>query len=79
MSTDKYTDSMPMNNFKRISEISCYNYNYYVGIDGDLLFALSDDDNTTEWWLIRGNDSIFIGYSYSDKGDLLEKRDTQYT
>lgn len=80
MRADKYTESMPMNNLERILAISHYNYNYYIGIGCDLLFASSDDDNTTEWWLINGkNNPIFIGYSYTDKGDLLEKRDTQYT
>lgn len=36
-----------------IPEISCYNNNYYH-YNGALLFGRSDDDNTTEWYLMRG-------------------------
>lgn len=70
---------MEMEKLKHLSEISHYNFNYYVGLDRDLLFALSDDDNTTEWFLISGIDHYFIGNSYTSEGDLLERLDARYT
>lgn len=75
----KYRNGMDMTNLKRLREISKYNSNYYVGIDNDLLFALSDDDNTTEWFLISGLNTYFIGNSYTSEGDLLERLAERHT
>ena len=75
----KYTQGLQMNQFKLIDKISSYNYNYYIGFDKDLLFALSDDDNTTEWWVISNLTFHYLGESYTSEGDLLnvfEKRCT---
>ncbi len=69
-----YTEGMNMLLFKHIKKISYYNHNYYIGLKGDLLFAKSDDDNTTEWYLIRGNNQpYYLGCSYVTGGDLLRK------
>ncbi len=70
---EKYTDGLCMEDFKVIREISRYNYNYYVGYDEDLLFSRSDDDNTTSWWLIRGESSFYIGESYTSQGEKLQR------
>lgn len=56
--------------FKHIKEISWYNHNYYVGlkrkgrITNDLVLGISDDDSTTEWYLIGSmNKPKLLGYS----------------
>jgi hypothetical protein len=47
-------DNVLVKDLKHIPEISCYNSNYYIRLlpsnktINDLLYALSDDDNTTE-------------------------------
>ena len=71
MSIEKYTEGLDMEAFKIIKEISHYNHNYHFGIGSDLLFAKSDDDNTTEWWLIKGENSHYLGESHLSAGDKL--------
>jgi len=68
----KYIEGMNMNNFKRIDEISVYNYNYYIGINNDLILGVSDDDDTTEWYLSQYERFDKIGNSYYSQGNLLE-------
>ena len=60
-----------MEQFRRIEEVSRYNYNYHVGFDQDLLLAQSDDDDTTEWFLILGKTFHYLGESYCTSGDRL--------
>ena len=79
MKKEKYADGITMEAFSRIDKISSYNLNYYIGIDGDLLFAKSDDDNETEWWILIGTNSELLGYSYTTEGDILHKSDVVYT
>lgn len=67
-------DKVLVNDFKHIPEISFYNHNYYIGLrrvpcKNDLLFALSDDDNCTEWYLVTQYGRKPIGYSYTSDGD----------
>jgi len=69
----KYISGLDMAQFKHIEEISCYNNNYFVGFDKDLLFAESDDDNTTEWYLINGSQSVQIGYSLTSENDKFHR------
>ena len=76
---DRYEDGMDMGALKIIPEISVYNFNYFLGHGKDLLFARSDDDNTTEWFLISGEDSYFIGNSYTSDGDILERLKERHT
>lgn len=74
-----YVDDLDMNQFKHIPELSCYNNNYYIGFkrEGnstcDLLFAASDDDNTTEWYIIIFDidENIYLGDSFTSTGDKL--------
>lgn len=75
MRKDLYTELMQMNQFKRIDEISHYNYNYYVGFGKDLLFAKSDDDNTTSWYLVYCNAFYYLGESYTSESELLHLHD----
>ena len=70
-SLEKYIDGLDMNQFKHIKDISHYNSNYYVGLDGDLLYGDSDDDNTTEWFVIVGEESCYLGESYCDDNEKL--------
>lgn len=69
-------DGMDTSTFKHIPEVSFYNNNYYFGLNRnnsvtrDLLFAHSDDDNLTDWYIINGDTVTYIGYEYVDKGVL---------
>lgn len=67
----KYTQGMDMRKLKHIPEISHYNYNYYIGIEKDLLLAISDDDNTTEWYLSKNETFVLFGESYTSELDVL--------
>lgn len=60
-----------MGQFQHIKEISSYNSNYYIGFDKGLLFAKSDDDNTTQWWLISNGKFVYLGESYASENELL--------
>lgn len=72
MAREQYINGLEMEQFKHLPEISDYNYNYYVGFGKDLLFGKSDDDYTTEWWLIVGDyEPIFLGESYSNENEQL--------
>jgi hypothetical protein len=71
MNKARYTQGLQMDQFTRIDAISHYNYNYYVGFGSDLLLGKSDDDNTTEWWLIAGEQFHYLGESYCNGGELL--------
>lgn len=70
----KYPEGCDMNQFKHLSEVSSYNWNYYVGFNSDLLFGHSDDDDLTEWYLIRGdNKAIYLGISSVTGRDILQQ------
>ena len=73
MNIDRYKNGLDMEQFKNIKEISSYNFNYYVGLDNDLLFCMSDDDNTSQWWVITGTTSTFLGESYCTGGEKLHR------
>ncbi|MCC7514594.1 MAG: hypothetical protein IT212_07860 [Bacteroidia bacterium] len=75
----KYTEGLQMEQFKVINEISHYNHNYYVGFDKDLLFAKSDDDDTTEWWLVSNGNFHYLGESYCSDNDMLHLFDSVRT
>ena len=75
MNKDKYTQGLQMEQFKRIEEVSRYNHNYYVGFGKDLLLGKSDDDNTTEWWLISNQTFYYLGESHTSENDTLHVYD----
>jgi hypothetical protein len=79
MNKSKYTEGLQMDQFKKIEEISRYNYNYYVGFEKDLLFGKSDDDNTTEWWIISNGNFYYLGESYANEDELLHLYDSVQT
>ena len=77
-------DGIDTSTFKHIPEISFNNHNYFVGfkrgnsVTHDLLFAHSDDDNQTDWYIINGNSVRYIGYEFTDKG-VLNLSDVEFT
>lgn len=78
----EYEDGLNMNQFKHVKDISSYNSNYYVGLKpGDILYADSDDDHTTEWYLIRNMEFIYLGesYSYGPETEPLHRHDHPLT
>lgn len=69
-----YYDGENVSNFEHLTSISVYNHNYYRGIGKDLLFAKSDDDMTTYWYIVRENaQPKFIGYSIVPSGQGQER------
>ena len=66
-----YPNGLDMEQFEHVELISCYNNNYYKGIKrGDVLFGKSDDDRTTEWYLIRNLQIFYLGESYVENEKL---------
>ena len=76
---EKYQSGLQMMQFQRLDLISVYNSNYYVGFDNDLLYAKSDDDNTTEWWLVKNLEFIYLGESYTSKNEVLNRYENRCT
>lgn len=60
-----------------IPEVSSYLHNYYIGLhregktDRDLVYAKSDDDNTTAYYLLSGKDCVLFGESFSSGGNVI--------
>lgn len=69
----EYYEGMPMGDLLRIGEISFYNHNYYIGPHKNLLFARSDDDNTTEWYLVTNRQFVFLGETLTSEGHILHR------
>ena len=78
----KYIESTDMRSFYMgyIDTISTYNHNYYKGLSKgifdttttyDLLYGVSDDDDTTEWYIIDGTNTVYLGCSYCSEDELL--------
>ncbi len=71
-------NGMDLDKLKHIPEISFYNHNYYVGKKrlnyptNDLIFAKSDDDNFTEYYVVTTNGQhIYFGYSETSEDDVI--------
>lgn len=62
---------------KHIPEISVYNHNYFIGLQrselgsADLVYAESDDDNLTEFWVLHGSSSEYLGYELTDNPGIV--------
>lgn len=76
---EKYPELFDTNQLTHIPEISVYNSNYYIGLFGDLLFGKSDDDNRTEWYLVRNEWFYYLGESYFSEGDRLRRYEEKQT
>ena len=59
----EFPDWMDTNLFVHIPQISCYNNNYY-SYKWKLLFWKSDDDYTTDWYLVIHKGFFYLGQSY---------------
>jgi hypothetical protein len=71
-----YPTGLNMSQFERVESISFYNHNYYKGIKkGDILHGDSDDDDTTQWYLIRNQSMIYLGESSYHWNDRLIRRE----
>lgn len=77
MRTDKelerYIGKTP-EDFENIAEMSSYNHNYYKGMNGDILYADSDDDDYTDWYLVMDDEvkaKKHFGYSLTSEGDKI--------
>lgn len=64
----KYPEGFDMSNFEHLSEISVYNHNYFKN-GADLLFEKSDDDHTSEWYLVLGDRVEYLGATFFDERD----------
>lgn len=71
-------NGVPLDALQHIPEISFYNHNYYIGlrregcVTSDLIYAESDDDNCTSYYLINKNsEPIYFGYSFTSEGDII--------
>lgn len=73
----QYATGLSMKQFSHIPEISSYNHNYYIGLGKDFLFAHSDDDHTTEWYLVEHLQFTYLGESYGDKDEKLERYESK--
>lgn len=75
-------EGVNVSTFKHIPEISSYDYNWFVGLkrEGmachDLLFARSNEEGFTEWYIVKSCWSKFIGYNLETEGviHLMEDR-----
>ena len=70
---DKYKSGVKLKEFEHILAISTYNHNFYKGYDKDLLLLISDDDNTTDWFLLVGKEFVYIGDSFTSEGDEFNR------
>lgn len=75
-----YPNGLDMEQFERVEAISFYNHNYYKGVKtGDVLHGKSDDDNTTEWYLIRNQSMNYLGESYCSENEKLNRYEERCT
>lgn len=67
-------DGKRASEFQHLEKLSYYCHNYFAGLDGDILYAESGDDNYTEWYICIGNDvqhKEFFAESYLSGGDVI--------
>jgi len=70
MSKYKKYIGVNIKSFTHLPAVSSYNRNYYEGFDSDLLYGESDDDRTTDWFVINGkHQPNYIGYSTLEPGE----------
>lgn len=78
----EFPDWMDTNQFVHIKEISCYNNNYYSH-EWKLLFWDSDDDYTTDWYLVINRHFFYLWQSYitldNKPSDILNRMESMPT
>ena len=79
----EYFEGLDMDGFEHLKNISSYNFNYFIGFKNNLLYGISDDDNTTEWFLIyttiNNIEIIYLGESYCSQGNKLNRYEQRCT
>lgn len=65
-----YTDGMDVNQFKAIEGVGYYNHNFHIGLNKDLLYCESDDDNYSAWYIVMPHRFEPLGYSYETDNKL---------
>lgn len=71
---DRY-NGMNADDFTLIDSIGYYNHCFYKGLDGDILYAESNDDNRTDWYLCDKmdiNNRIQFAESFVSENDKLD-------
>ena len=65
-------ENIKLDDLKHIPEISWYNHNYYI-LNNKLIYAESDDDNTTEIYEIDfiHMEQKYIGYCYTSENNII--------
>lgn len=73
----KHYETFPIENLKLIPEVSFYCNNYYVGHDGELIYAETDEfSEITEYYHVKGSSVQHIGFAYvSDKYITIQEEE----
>lgn len=66
----KLFEGVAEEDMNHLAAISSYNHNYYEH-KGRLLYGVSDDDNSTVWYWVKGATVQPIGGSYCSDGDKI--------
>ena len=67
---EKFKSGINPKEINHIPSLSYYNHNYYEYCN-ELLYAVSDDDNHTVWYLICTDKRIEIGESFITDSDEI--------
>lgn len=74
---EHYNNKFQEQILEHIPQISSYNSNYYMGvirekmIARDLIYAISNDDNGTSYYLVRESGNILFAYSLASDDDKI--------
>lgn len=60
-------DNMPVKDLIHIPDWSRYNHNWYRLFNGESIYAISDDDNYTEYFL----NGVPVAESFTSEGDII--------
>lgn len=67
-----YYENKKASDFEYVKEKSRYNHNYYLGLKNHLLYAKSDDEEITEWYIsLNGKEFQYFGFSVLSEGDKI--------
>lgn len=66
----KMLDGVKLSELKHIKEVSYYNHNVYI-FGNSLIKAISDDDNSTELYLITDTGLVLVGECSTSEGNII--------
>lgn len=55
---------------KNLPDISTYNYNFYRLPNGAVILMVSDDDNCSDVYVVKGSNKFLVGLQY-DNGEFM--------